>query len=171
MKKIFLLLGLILSTALIAGWIYIGVVYAINTWDTGYQFVWTQTKDITLSDSSCRKVTAGMAGTSFIPTRTMGEFNSFVAIAASRWATVGSCVVCWNSVCESWENCSNCSGDCWSCATAECWFSLVSKAPYTCGWGGWSFFLYGETSASCVNYSNYNYSLECNKVAWAIRDL
>jgi hypothetical protein len=64
-----------------------GIVYALNTWDTGYQVTNNQTKDITLQDLSCRRITNNNTNR-FIPTKTMAEWNAFNAVAGGQGVSV-----------------------------------------------------------------------------------
>lgn len=92
MKKFLSLLRFTFSVSLLAWLCYMGIVYALNTWDTGYQVTNNQTKDITLQDLSCRRITNNNTNR-FIPTKTMAEWNAFNAVAGGQGVSVWSCAV------------------------------------------------------------------------------
>ncbi|MBP9779984.1 hypothetical protein KBD33_05185 [Candidatus Gracilibacteria bacterium] len=62
---------------------------SLNTWDTGYRYESSQSKGICLQNSTCRQV-ANNATIRYTGTKTMGEWNSFETVAASRGVSVST---------------------------------------------------------------------------------
>ena len=76
----------IITTLLLAIVSYIGVVYAINSAITGWSVAPSSITDITLIDTTCRRVTNNAVSTNnrYIPTTTMAEWNSFALAAPTH---------------------------------------------------------------------------------------
>lgn len=70
---------------------FIGVIYALNTWSTGYR-IDTETKQVLVnSTQDCYNVTNITPNAYFLPTKTTAEWNTFETHLPSG-VTIGSCV-------------------------------------------------------------------------------
>lgn len=153
MKKTYSLLKFIFSVMFGATLVYIGISYALNTADSGYQFTPWEAKYISLSNGSCVWITNN-ATNRFVPTKTMWEWNSFNAVAWWLGVSVYGCPppIEWHwTFCQWWvvNNVgTNCSGpwDVWN-------ISVYSYSPgYTCWAWGWCYVV-----CMWVNFSYWQY--------------
>ncbi len=84
-------------------------IYALNTWQTGYQFTQSKIGNITLADGSCKKVTND--GTNrFIPTKTMAEWLSFSSVASFLGINIWNCGTDCTYDTYEWSACSSACG-------------------------------------------------------------
>ncbi len=138
LKKYFTITSIFITTffAIVS---YVAIVYAINSASTGWSVAPSSTADITLIDSSCRRIVNNATSTNnrYIPTTTMSEWNSFALAAPSQGVGIGSCIsytYSWRST--WWWACSaSCDGGV-QLGSALCERSdgqLVSQTY--CGWG------------------------------------
>lgn len=101
----------IIATGIVSMCIYIGVVYAINTWDTGYQApLWTNT-DVTIGSAwwTCQRVyNGGWVATLFVPTKTVAEWNSFNSNKPSGVTTGSCCVPYAGTACDCFQDAYSC---------------------------------------------------------------
>jgi len=73
-NKIFWIVIIFIIFSLIS----VGIVYALNTWDTGYRVNDGKTESVYYSENNiCRRVTNEHGQDIFIPTRTTAEWNAF----------------------------------------------------------------------------------------------
>ncbi|MFH0846182.1 MAG: hypothetical protein V1851_02150 [Patescibacteria group bacterium] len=73
---------------------FVGNLYALNSYSSGYQLTSYQSRDIYYSSSqTCQNIRNNTSNYYFIPTRTSGEWNSFYNNRSRLGVTVNSCVV------------------------------------------------------------------------------
>lgn len=145
----------VISTAILAMVTYIGVVYAINTWDTGYQApLWTNT-DVIIGSAggTCQRVYNGWGVASlFVPTNTVGEWNAFNSNKPS-WVTVSSC--CdpnMGNACDCTQRAFSCQPSPWTPDPNWC----TSPGQYV-----WTYYLdWTWSPSSCGTYSAYVFCVQ-----------
>jgi hypothetical protein len=138
--KFFTISRLFLFSMLIGGVLIFSIVYAavnnnqlfpngvsgyVQSKDNGWVTPASTSKDITIWDGSCRRISSTSNTLAFIPTRTQAEWGSFSAHLPSG-VSVGSCGVnglCNNTTnfaCSSGTSVNNISGSCGGNATWQC---------------------------------------------------
>ncbi len=134
MKRLLSLLIFTIISSIIAGWIYIGITYAINSALDGWRVAPSSVTNITLQDSSCRKITNSASPADkdrVIPTRTMVEWNAFSGAAPWKGITITNCFWEFETV---WKTGTAWYGD----ASNIIMFNITASWSYTIVWGDWT---------------------------------
>ncbi len=105
-----------------------GIIYVLDTYDSGYRVDHGQSKDVTIASASgqCHKVTNNHPSNDyFIPTKTQAEWDAFVAHLPPG-ASVGSCCTshdhqaCYDNDVYWYDSCNNREEKAQECGAAGC---------------------------------------------------
>lgn len=130
------------------------IIYAIDSWDTGWRIYAGTQKIITISTGTLYQITNNCAYGLFVPTRILTEWDSFVV---SKPSCISYCQTI-NGGWSDWSSCTateNCAGRCGTIVTSGTQTRTCTAPSPQCGGTDCT----GDSTQSCI----YTYSCSCGE--------